>query len=264
MHARSALFDVYGDHLRNRGSQAPVAGLVRLLDPVGIAAPAVRTAISRMVSEGWLEPVRLSSGRGYRATSRTIRWLDDVAARVYRSVERVWDGHWHLALIDQPTARPDRNRLRADLSFIGYAELTPHTWVSPFPRAELEEVLDRAGATARLVRADLIDPSPIDAWDLPGLAAAYDRFVTDADALLNGVQRLDGVREDAAADADQAAFAARFRLVHEWRKFLFIDPGLPEGLLPADWPGRAAEELFTGEARRLKPAADRFVARCLD
>lgn len=258
MHARSALFDVYGDHLRDRGSQAPVAALVRLLDPVGIAAPAVRTAISRMVSEGWLEPVLLRPGRGYRATSRTIRWLDDVSARVYRSVERTWDGRWHLALVDQPVARPDRNRLRADLSFIGYAELTPHTWVSPFPRAELDEVLARAGATARLVRADLIDPSPIKAWDLPGLAAAYERFVAEADALLHGVD------EDGAADADEAAFAARFRLVHEWRKFLFTDPGLPDDLLPANWPGRAAAELFTGEARRLKPAADRFVASCLD
>ncbi len=258
MHARSALFDVYGDHLRGRGSQAPVAGLVRLLDPVGIAAPAVRTAISRMVSEGWLEPLRLPSGRGYRATTRTIRWLDDVSTRVYRSADRAWDGHWHLALVDQPAGRPDRNRLRDDLSFIGYAELTPHTWVSPFPRAELDEVLERAGATARLVRADLVEPTPITAWDLPDLAAAYERFVAEADEVL------DGVDDTGEADADQAAFAARFRLVHEWRKFLFSDPGLPDELLPADWPGRAAAELFTGEARRLKPAADRFVATCLD
>ena len=54
MHARSALFDVYGDHLRSRGNQAPIASLVRLLAPVGIGAPAVRTAVSRMVSRaGW-------------------------------------------------------------------------------------------------------------------------------------------------------------------------------------------------------------------
>ncbi|MGZ5398936.1 MAG: PaaX family transcriptional regulator [Nocardioides sp.] len=258
MHARSALFDVYGDHLRGRGSQAPVAGLVRLLDPVGIAAPAVRTAISRMVSEGWLEPVRLQSGRGYRATSRTIRWLEDISARVYRSDTRDWDGYWHLALIDHPAGRPDRTRLRADLSFVGYAELTPHTWVSPFPRAELDEVLARAGATARLVRADLVEPSPIEAWDLPGLGAAYEQFVAEADTLLEGVDA------HGPADADEAAFAARFRLVHEWRKFLFTDPGLPDELLPADWPGRAAAELFNGEARRLKPAADRFLASCLD
>ena len=254
MHARSALFDVYGDHLRSRGSQAPVAGLVRLLAPVGIQAPAVRTAISRMVSEGSLEPVRLPAGRGYRATDRTIRWLDDVAARVYRRVERDWDGHWYLALVEQPPVRTDRNRLRADLSFVGYAELTPHTWVSPFPRAELPEVLQRAGTTARLVRADRIEPSPVDSWDLPGLATAYRRFVADADRLL----------ADADGGSDRAAFATRFQLVHEWRKFLFTDPGLPDELLPPDWPGRAAAELFTREAARLKPASDRYVAACLD
>jgi len=258
MHARSALFDVYGDHLRGRGSQAPVAGLVRLLDPVGIAAPAVRTAISRMVSEGWLEPLRLQSGRGYRATARTIRWLEDISARVYRSDVRDWDGHWHLVLVEHPSGRPDRARLRADLSFVGYAELTPHTWVSPFARAELDEVLARAGATARLVRADQVEPSPIEAWDLPGLAASYEQFVLEADTLLEGV---DAHGADAA---DEAAFAARFRLVHEWRKFLFTDPGLPEELLPDDWPGRAAAELFNREAQRLKPAADRFLASCLE
>src|SRR4051794_11028319 len=45
VHARSALFDLYGDHLRARGDSAPVAALVRLLAPLGIAPPAVRTAI---------------------------------------------------------------------------------------------------------------------------------------------------------------------------------------------------------------------------
>jgi len=60
------------------------------------------------------------------------------------------------------------------------------------------------------------------------------------------------------------ACAARFHLVHEWRKFLFADPGLPDELLPGDWPGRAASDAFDQEATRLKPAADRFVARCLD
>jgi phenylacetic acid degradation operon negative regulatory protein len=64
-------------------------------------------------------------------------------------------------------------------------------------------------------------------------------------------------------DEDEAAFAARFQLVHEWRKFLFDDPGLPVELLPSGWPGQAAGEAFASEATRLKPASDRFVARCL-
>ncbi len=64
MHARSALFDLYGDHLRARGDRAPVAAVVRLLASLDIAAPAVRTAVSRMVRQGWLEPVRLPGGPG--------------------------------------------------------------------------------------------------------------------------------------------------------------------------------------------------------
>ena len=257
MHARSALFDVYGDHLRGRGSQAPVAGLVALLEPVGIHAPAVRTAISRMVAQGWLEPVQLPSGRGYRATERAIRWLDDAGARIYRNVDQEWDGRWRLALVDGPAERATRSRLRADLAFIGYAELAPQVWVSPYRRAELDEVLQRAGATARRVRAEQIEPSPVDAWDLEALESAYRRFVAEADALL---RRTAGEHQD----PDQAAFAARFQLVHEWRKFLFTDPGLPEELLPRNWTGRRAAQLFRTEADRLKPGSDRYVARCLD
>jgi phenylacetic acid degradation operon negative regulatory protein len=257
MLARSALFDVYGDHLRVRGHQAPVAAVVRLLDPVGIAAPAVRTAISRMVMQGWLEPVHLATGRGYRATERAVRRLDQAADRIYRRTEPDWDGSWHLAFVDPPTPRSARSRLRADLAFVGYAELADHVWVSPFPRAELASVLERAGASARTARAADFDPPPTGAWDLAALHAAYSRWLATAGDLV--AEQL-----DAHDDEDEAAFAARFHLVHEWRKFLFADPGLPEKLLPADWPGRAAAELFASEATRLRPGSDRFVSRCLD
>ena len=257
MHARSALFDVYGDHLRGRGDQAPVAGLVRLLEPVGIAAPAVRTAISRMVMQDWLEPVLLEGGRGYRATPRATRRLDEAGDRIYRRGDRSWDGHWHLLLVAPVAGRPSRTRLRADLSFLGYAELLEGVWVSPWPRPGVDAALAGAGASARTVRTAEIHPEPTGAWDLGALRAAYDRWIEEAGALVDRHRSGHG-------DPDQAAFAARFHLVHEWRKFLFADPGLPEALLPADWPGKTAADLFAEEADRLKPGADRFVARCLD
>ncbi|MFD0853126.1 PaaX family transcriptional regulator, partial [Actinomadura adrarensis] len=36
MNARSALFDLYGDHLRERGGRAPISALVRLMAALGI------------------------------------------------------------------------------------------------------------------------------------------------------------------------------------------------------------------------------------
>jgi phenylacetic acid degradation operon negative regulatory protein len=258
MRARSALFDVYGDHLRRRGDQAPVSALIRLLEPIGIAEPAVRTAISRMTAQGWLEPIRVDDAPGYRATPRAIERLSEAAVRIYRSAPEPWDGRWRLVFLDTPRPRAIRDRLRRELTYLGYAEHAPGVWLCPFDRPEVDHVVGRAGGSVRHGIAVELAPDPVVAWDLSGLAASYAAWPSVAEHLLRGAPGPDGTSED-----DEAAFAARFRLVHEWRKFLFDDPGLPAQLLPADWPGRPAAELFTREAQRLQPASDRFVSRCL-
>lgn len=258
MRARSALFDVYGDHLSGRGHAAPVATLVQLLEPVGIAAPAVRTAVSRMVGQGWLMPVTLAGGRGYQATDHAVQRLTDAGDRIYRRLDRSWDGRWHLVILDLPRDRTARQRLRADLAFVGYAPLTDEVWVSPWMRHELADIVGTAGARLTSAMTDSFDPpqAPRQAWDLAGLGRAYTEWLeTAADAVADQLAR--------HQDPDEADFAARFHLVHEWRKFLFTDPGLPDALLPTDWPGRRAADYFTREAMRLKPGSERFVTRCL-
>ncbi|HYO41485.1 MAG TPA: PaaX family transcriptional regulator C-terminal domain-containing protein [Nocardioidaceae bacterium] len=263
MHARSAIFDLYGDHLRSRGNRAPVAAVVRMLAPLGIAAPAVRTAISRMVRQGWLEPVRLPSGRGYAPTERARLRLDDAAARVYRTRDATWDGSWDLLVVEPSAHRSGRDRVRSGLSFLGYAPLSESTWISPFRSPEVDQLL--AGESAGFLRLRAQDEDPIErarrAWDLERLAEDYLtwrgfalRLLADPDSVLPAVSR---------AGEDERAFAVRSVLVHEWRKFLFTDPGLPAELLPAGWEGHRAREVFAREAATLLPAASRFVDACL-
>ncbi|HEU5044742.1 MAG TPA: PaaX family transcriptional regulator C-terminal domain-containing protein [Nocardioidaceae bacterium] len=257
MHARSALFDLYGDHLRARGGRAPVAALVRILAPLGIAAPAVRTAISRMVRQGWLEPVRLDGGPGYRLTGRARKRLDDAAARIYRTRSSTWEGSWDLLVVGPVAHRAARERLRSGLAFLGYAPLSDSTWISPFASPEVEPLVAAEGAALARFAARDDDPrgQTARAWNLDALGAAYTAWLEDAAALVADPPARDG--------SDEAAFAVRSLLVHEWRKFLFTDPGLPAELLPADWPGHAAAEFFAAEAARLLPAASRFVDACL-
>jgi phenylacetic acid degradation operon negative regulatory protein len=263
VHARSALFDLYGDHLRSRGDAAPVAAVVRLLAPLDIAAPAVRTAISRMVRQGWLEPVRLPSGPGYAPTERARHRLDDAASRIYRTRTEAWDGGWDLLVLETPAHRSARDRVRSGLFFLGYAPLSESTWISPFRSAEVAELLDAEQAGWARLRAH--DDRPVErarrAWDLETLGASYlawrrfaDRLLADPDAHLSAIHR---------AGEDERAFAVRSVLLHEWRKFLFTDPGLPAELLPADWVGHEAAAFFAQEAARLLPAASRFVDSCL-
>src|SRR3712207_5624142 len=145
MQARSALFDLYGDYLRPRGGRAPVAALVRLLAPLQIAAPAVRTAVSRMVRQGWLHPLRLASGPGSLLPPKAARRLDEAAGRIYRTTRVGWDGRFDLVLLQSPVVRRDRQRLAGQLAFLGYGMLDEQTWVAPRPSEEIDHLLDEAG-----------------------------------------------------------------------------------------------------------------------
>jgi phenylacetic acid degradation operon negative regulatory protein len=256
MQARSALFDLYGDYLRPRGGRAPVAALVRLLAPLGIAAPAVRTAVSRMVRQGWLHPLRLMSGPGYLLTPKAARRLDEASARIYRTGRAGWDGRFDLVLLKAPISRRDAHRL----SYLGYGMLGEHAWVAPRSADEVDAVLHELAvpyerftashAAGQVGAADLVSR----AWDLNEIGRAYEEFVTDYRPVVTAVN---------ARSTDEEAYAARFQLVHAWRSFLFRDPQLPISLLPAHWPGASAASFFDRHAARLRPPADRYVERCL-
>ena len=256
VNARSALFDIYGDHLLSRGEEAPVAALVRLVAPLRISAPAVRTAVSRMAGQGWLEPVRLSGGAGYRLTPRAVQRLREAADRIYRRDMPPWDGRWHVVVVDRVAERAARQRLRSALGYLGYACLEGSTWISPRPSVELDALFAAEGMSADRFQARYDGDARLlaaRAWDIDGLATGYLQWLARASDIVSA-------RRGAG---DEAVFAMRSELVHEWRKFLFVDPGLPAELLPARWPGKDAAELFHAQADRLLPAAARFVDCCL-
>jgi len=261
VHARSALFDLYGDHLSARGHWAPIAGIVRLLGTVGLAAPAVRTAVSRMVREGWLAPQESEGQRGYAATDRARSRLAQAHVRIYRTREEpAWDGTWHLVAVERPGERAARARAAAAMAFLGYARLAADTWLAPRRADGLAEALsaEHVGfhgfvgcydASGAALAASL--------WDLESLGTAYERFVHDATELVGD---LDAMLD--AADPEHA-FATRTVLVNEWRKFLFRDPGLPAEVLPTPWPGHEAARLFDTSASALQPLARQFIDEAL-
>ncbi|WP_329104727.1 PaaX family transcriptional regulator [Micromonospora sp. NBC_01699] len=261
MQARSALFDLYGDYLRARGGRAPVAALVKLLAPLGIAPPAVRTAVSRMVRQGWLYPTRMSSGPGYLLSPKAARRLDEAGARIYRTGKIGWDGRFDLIVLQPPPARRDRQRLDTSLAFLGYGMIDEQTWVATRTGEEVDGMLNEAGVRYERFSASHTAGTPgamglvRRAWDLDEIGRAYEGFIAEQRALVGAVT---------VRSSDEDAYAVRFRLVHAWRTFLFRDPQLPPALLPERWPGTSAAAFFDRHAARLRPAADRYVEHCLD
>lgn len=258
MDARSALLDLYEEHLLSRGGAAPVAALVRMMSPLGIAAPAVRTAVSRMARQGWLVAVRVDGAPGYALSARGVAHVAQQADR--RALERQpWDGRWHLLVVSPPGGRAARERLATGLRSLGYGSLGESgraaTWISPRVTDAADSLLVTHGARAErfTARHDGDSQSLIArAWDLEALGRAYRRFLDQGDP-----------HPEVDPADDEAAFARRALLVREWQTFTVLEPGLPPALLPPDWPGGKAGEWFRAELARLTPGAARFVEACL-
>jgi phenylacetic acid degradation operon negative regulatory protein len=75
-------------------------------------------------------------------------------------------------------------------------------------------------------------------WDLASLHKSYLDFITTWQGFV-----------EPAAPA--AAFATWVRALTDWRRLPYLDPGLPDELLPRDWPGGRAADLFHALRRGL-------------
>lgn len=238
--ARSVLLTILGEYVRPLNGGVWQESLVKALEQLGYKTHAARQAIARSVSGGWLETERCGRRSRLTLTPPTRDMLGRGAARIYSFGEEWdWDGRWLLLVMRVPEERREiRHQARTQLAWSGFGSLGGGLWISPHTDREgaLGRLVDEAGVTAvqsfRAELGELGDPRRLiaEAWDTDAVARAYKDFV----ATFGRVRARD----------DAACFAAQTRLVHEWRRFPFVDPDLPSDVLPSRWPRRRAYELF--------------------
>lgn len=252
MHARSALFTLFGDVVRPAGGEAWLGVLTECMGTLGFTPEATRTALHRMTAEGWVEPRREGRYAAYRLTARGVDRLAEAAARIYRLRAEAWDGRWRLLI---SSSAGDSAELAPALHWQGFGRLTRDTWISPHEHgARLDALLRAHGLDQSAIRFSTqpaTGPSAQDprivraAWDLDELQAAHTAF-------------LERWSTQTPPDDPRAALGLRLALVHHWRSFLFLDPGLPLALLPGDWSGTAAAAAFRDLYEAVSPAAWRW------
>lgn len=257
MHARSAVVDLYGDHLRRHQWWAPVSGIVALCAAVDVRPPATRTAISRLAAQGWLAPRPGGGVRGYAATPRARDRWQRAHERIYAVATPEWDGRWHVVHVAPAGDRRVRDQVARTLAYLGYGRLGGGGWVSPRPSPELPGSLEPLGVEWVATHGHLEphqDPRALATrvWDLDDLAAAHRQFTSQL--LPHDQARVLGPEE---------AYRERTMLVHSWRRFLFQDPQLPAQVLPEPWPGDESRDRFLQLATLLSPGADQHVADLL-
>lgn len=245
---RQLIVTLYGLYAREHGSWLSVAAVVRLMATLGVEEPAVRSSISRLKRRALLDAQRVDGVAGYALTPVAQQILADGDARIFGRRRAEESDGWLLVVFSVPESERDkRHQLRSQLTRLGFGTVAPGVWVAPGHLAdEAAEVLDRRGLAGyvELFRgAHLGDIRVARWWDLDQLHLRYAEFLDRHEPVRGRV-----------ADAEQA-FADYVRLVTDWRRLPYADPGLPLALLPADWNGVRAAGLFGELSDRLAEPA---------
>jgi phenylacetic acid degradation operon negative regulatory protein len=255
----SLIVSFAGSYLRELGGWIAVADLIRCLKTIGLVEPAIRQALVRLKSRGFLDAERRSGEAGYLLTEAGRHDLSTGDRRIFRPAAATPEDGWVLAVFSVPeTERHLRHQLRTELSWLGFGTVSPGVWIAPRPLADpTRALLTDAGLDGYVTWFGAQHLTEIDVaawWDLDSLRAQYESFLTDHRPVIPAP---DAAEPDVVTD--EHAFASYLRLLDAWRLFPRLDPGLPASLLPADWPARAAWELFDGLRGNWSAAGLRYV-----
>jgi len=255
--ARSLLTTVLGEFVLPLDRPVWTSTLVAALALFDVEEKAARKALAHTAAEGWLSSDRVGRRVRWTLTSDARQLLAEGATRIYGfgSGSREWDGRWLVVLVSVPETQRDlRHKLRTRLSWAGFGSPTAGVWITPHPSAEadakliLDELDLSAQAMSYLAQYGALgsERAMVErAWDLAEVADRYKAFIDEFTAL--------------TPSTPDEVLRAQTLLVHEWRRFPFLDPQLPAELLPPKWSGTTATALFNDlHVRWRGPAQDRW------
>jgi len=246
----SIVITVFGDAIMPRGGSVWLGTLLEFFKALDIDSCVVRTAVSRLAADGWLERNKVGRNSFYRLAQKGWQTFDTAAKHIYNPQPADWTGRFELLLIANAA---DRDASREALKDAGFGSPLPGVWIAPSG----VPVPEQAAHAIRLEVSAEDDSGRrllSESWPLDRTADAYLKFMKTFEPLRGWIGRRERLSE---ADA----FTARILLIHHYRRVVLRDPLLPPALLPRDWPGRAARQLCGEIYRGLLPSSEQWLDR---
>ncbi len=275
LHARgrlrvwSIVITIFGDLVQPRSQPGAPARLAfsdlgRLTDSLGIAPGALRTAISRLTKEGWLERHKTGRNAWYQLSDSGASSTMSAGQRIYAdntasSVER-----WRLEVYKNPELAASAALTSPHIPLGDQLVLTPigasqgHKSVQARGQSRgqsRDQDANPIGGGATLVFEGTITALPDwlqDSLVDPGVTQDYRELATLLTALADDKTRLEAL-------APHEATVLRCLLLHFWRRLVLKHRPLPASLLPRDWPGLRCRELLPPLYQALWSASEAWV-----
>lgn len=236
---------LYGDAIVPRGGSLWIGSLIEIMALFNIDAGHVRTAVSRLASDGWLSSAKRGRASYYRLSRSGEDEFLQATQRIYSSIP-VRHGALRVALIGP--AVTDAAALRTRLKAAGFAPVSPVIHVG----------LGNLPPELRIAGLFVLTPEDKDkrdlagaAWRLDEIAQGYRDFIAQFSPLAALLDR--------QALKDDEALVARTLLIHAFRRVVLRDPALPADLLPPDWSGEAARALAGRIYAAVVSSSERFL-----
>src|SRR3954453_8315502 len=246
----SIVITVFGDAIVPRGGSVWLGTLLEFFKTLDIDSGVVRTAMSRLAADGWLERNKVGRNSFYRLVRKGRQTFDAATKHIYDPQPSDWTGRFELLLIGNSE---DREASREALKNAGFGSPVPGVWGGPSGVPIPEE----AAAGIRLEVSAEDDSGRrllSESWPLERTADAYVKFMKTFEPLRGSMGR-----RERLSDID--AFPARILLIHHYRRVVLRDPLLPAALLPKDWPAKTARALCGEIYRGLLPLSEQWLDR---
>jgi phenylacetic acid degradation operon negative regulatory protein len=263
---RQLIVTVYGLYSRETGNWLSVSSVVRLLGQLGVEEIAVRASISRLKRRGILVSSKMNGAAGYSLSESTLEIIREGDRRIFNRSRATVDAGWLLAVFSIPESERDkRHQLRTTLTRLGFGTAAPGVWIAPAHLYdEVADALDRSGLAhfVDLFRADHLAFGDLHDkvaqwWDLEQLHDLYADFLSGYEPL-----RVRNKRRRNIPPGE--VFIGYVHALTTWRRLPYLDPGLPLELLPPDWNGAIAADLFDCLQRTLAEPAHDYARSVID
>jgi phenylacetic acid degradation operon negative regulatory protein len=249
----SLVVTIFGDVIEPRGGVCRLGALQQITEHIGIESNALRTAMSRLASDGWLERQRIGRASYYKPSPLAAREIALASDVIYRFFPPNWNGDWIFALSTN-TGGFDAE-VKASLHNAGFAFHSRKLAIAPDmgdsdQYGEIQEIsIFNASSknTANMLTSINFHHD---------CETLYLEFSKSASQLLENVKNQPEIN-------GLDALLLRSLLVHQWRRIVLRDVHWPQQLRRHDWPGFSAQSMIGELYHRLLDPSEKWLS-CLD
>ncbi len=246
----SLVVTILGDAVQPRGGRISMTDLLTITGHMGIESGAIRTALSRLSKDGWVESKREGRVSSYTFGPAGRDSFGPASARIYAPVGTGNVSDWRVALL--PNLKTgERKKLRQQLQATDALVAQSNFALWPLPAAPDIRHLQKMGCLIFDGAAQNI-PDWLQSELAPTeVAKAYAEFSDDYLPLLNKPDRL-------AELSPLDAMTLRILMIHKWRRLVLRHPRIPANLQPAGWPVEQAKAVVADIYIRILSPSEAF------